>query len=965
MNTTPENPLPTIAVPPAQLPVLELLWAQNAPLSPFDILEGVNAVRQINRQEELTENDLKQTLLKMRKAGLLNVHRPDKTGAYQVVPEKSLEDALKKRDGKTRYGTPIDVSQVIENRRGTRITDGSAQLLWKEHASYISALIKKRIFKSDRDLPKAAEEHDDFTEPYSLLDIYVKPMAYTIVEDEEANSEEEKNIEIRQVVNLFDTLYKWVFRPEKDVEYATLILSGDAGGGKSSFARYFAYKLLFPGDYEQELVPGEEPPDVLYVPLQNLPVSMAPRQALSHIAKQFGYPPDVLNPLGPTDRKTLLIFDGLDELAKQGDGAQRAAQLFAEGISKAVSECREKGRQLRVLLCGRPIAAQDAQRSFQNLQQTYHLLPFHLQEQKPNERKLKYRDFDPKKHDQRHEWWRNYATHFNACGPKNVETELPITLLDERLNAFTAQPLLLLLLAITYRDRDIKLNPADVGNQQLPPSPFEVVDGKVTVPKRIADLYAYLLARVYYRDMKRKGYDNAGHQSPSIDYCDFRDLLGALGIAAWHTGTARVATVEQVEQLCEPLGLTQTLKKYKEAYKADTMALFVAFYLSHANRLQDSQESFEFTVKPFAEYLAASGLASAISDIASRLGVPREGGRRGKPWTARELLLEWLQIAGPAELTRELYVMLCQEVKRRVQQGEEPELGRKGREVFTQLLEAVQPRMISNKEEAKTTPHLYLVDQDLNKLKYPVYVGSFPAEELKDLSHERRVVWCNQAEYALLHSLSACEQASPIEKGKYIDIRWPIDTSLAEMLRRIRRAPSDYFSWESPYPPLSLKKLSCDRQRLTGANLSGANLSGADLERANLERAELIEANLIKANLSGADLDWADLSGADLRKANLERAKLTEADLIKADLSEADLEWANLSGANLLWADLSEANLSGADLRKANLIQANLFGANFSKTKLSGTNLRGATDGEVKLDTPEGLEFLRSKGAIV
>jgi hypothetical protein len=395
-----------------------------------------------------------------------------------------------------------------------------------------------------------------------------------------------------------------------------------------------------------------------------------------------------------------------------------------------------------------------------------------------------------------------------------------------------------------------------------------------------------------------------------------------------------------VEQLCEPLGLTQTLKKYKEAYKADTMALFVAFYLSHANRLQDSQESFEFTVKPFAEYLAASGLASAISDIASRLGVPREGGRRGKSWTARELLLEWLQIAGPAELTRELYDMLCQEVERRVQQGEEPELGRKGREVFTQLLEAVQPRMISTKEEANTTPHLYLVDKDLNKLKYPVYLGSFPAEELKDLSHERRVVWCNQAEYSLLHSLSACELASPMEQGKYIDIRWPSSTSLAEMLRRIRRAPSHYFSWESPPPPLFLKKLLCDKQRLIGADLFWADLSKANLERANL-------------------------SGANLSGANLYEANLYEADLYEADLSEANLYEADLSGANLIKANLFKANLIKANLFKADLIKANLSEANLSEANLEQAKLDRATYGEVKLDTPEGKKFLRSKGAIV
>lgn len=100
--------------------------------------------------------------------------------------------------------------------------------------------------------------------------------------------------------------------------------------------------------------------------------------------------------------------------------------------------------------------------------------------------------------------------------------------------------------------------------------------------------------------------------------------------------------------------------------------------------------------------------------------------------------------------------------------------------------------------------------------------------------------------------------------------------------------------------------------KLLIANLSGANLSGANLNGANLFRSYFYKADLSGADLSGADLFEADLSGADLSEADL-----SGAELLDTHLQGANLYNANLSGADLNEADLFEANLSGADLRGA------------------------------------------------
>ena len=703
-----------IKVPPAQLPFLEVLWASELPLAPIDILERVNALRE-PPLKPIDENTVKVTLSKMRADALVSVYRLNSAGKYAVVTGKALEDALKTRDGKTRYGAAIQQEDVKSHRR--KGTDRDMQKKWDDHAEYIRSLVAKPVL----------------IEPFSLQEVYVEPLAYTIREEREPKPGEQRK-QIREVVDLMPTLMEWVEQAEDNVEFATLILSGDAGCGKSSFAQMFAKRLCTPAE-------GGKKYCVLYVPLQHLPPTMVPRVALSHVANLHGYPADVLNPLGPTEDKIVLILDGLDELAKQGESGERAAQTFAKGIGDAVKDCNNKGRQLRVLLCGRPIAAHDASLSFQDPRQTYFLIPFLPPE--PSET-ITYTDIDIKKHDQRQTWWGKYSTAYNAkvlAGEPHEPPTIPEPLLDKKLSEFTAQPLLLLLLAITYRGHNVFVDPAKIGNQTLPPNPFRklVKNNRefVALPERMADLYAYLIGQIYYRDMTRKGYGNQSDGKPPISFRDFRDLLGTLGLAAWQTGSTRVATVDAVEALCKTLGLDETLKTYKDVYRVDTVSLFVAFYFKHVNRLQDGKETFEFTVKPFAEALAAIGLASAISDMVDRYG-KKPDGRRSKTWTAKILLREWLDIAGPGELTPEMHQNLFDEIGRRVQQGEEPELGKKGREVLAKLFTAIQPCTVT-KAEFEKSPHPLLVDAKKEDIVFPVLVGSFPAEELEDLTHVQRI----------------------------------------------------------------------------------------------------------------------------------------------------------------------------------------------------------------------------------
>jgi len=94
----------------------------------------------------------------------------------------------------------------------------------------------------------------------------------------------------------------------------------------------------------------------------------------------------------------------------------------------------------------------------------------------------------------------------------------------------------------------------------------------------------------------------------------------------------------------------------------------------------------------------------------------------------------------------------------------------------------------------------------------------------------------------------------------------------------------------------TLKEAVCEAVK-RGAYLGGANLEGAYLVGANLGGANLVGANLVGANLVGANLGGANLEGAYLEGANLGGANLGGAYLEGAYLRGANLVGANLRGA--------------------------------------------------------------------
>ncbi|HAS47610.1 MAG TPA: hypothetical protein DCS93_44445 [Microscillaceae bacterium] len=137
----------------------------------------------------------------------------------------------------------------------------------------------------------------------------------------------------------------------------------------------------------------------------------------------------------------------------------------------------------------------------------------------------------------------------------------------------------------------------------------------------------------------------------------------------------------------------------------------------------------------------------------------------------------------------------------------------------------------------------------------------------------------------------------------------------------------------------SLYRSNLERSNLKGANLAftrlrEVNFFKANLDKANLEGADLHNAELWEASLSKAILTEANLWGAHLQGANLVNANLGMANLYRAYLRDANLQGTNLRGAVLNRANLCNAKLRGTSMSQSQYDYAKSQGAILENVKI-------------------------------
>ena len=718
---------------------------------------------------------------------------------------------------------------LAELRRETPV-DAAAERArqWMDYRARLVAVVNRPLRSLDPVIP-----------PYSLSDLYI-PLRAAIADrgaDRARRGAGEEAEGQRRIVWLHEALEGWIAAPSR--EDTIRVVSGDPGAGKSSACAMLAADLARQGRR------------VLLVPLGRLDYNGDPWGELSRsIREELGH--DALDGLrADTGEPLVLILDGLDELAKAGQGAAEIVGQFVGGLERRVNDANRNDIRLLLLLAGRPGAASATGTIARADGARLEVLRYVVEDQH------QFTDESRAAIDQRENWWRRFDP---AQG-------MPVVLAgqDRRLSDLTAQPLLNWLLAQVLT--------------------LEGVEKAATITG-VHDLYNRLFDHVLLRTHRER----RSEASDAVERERLEWMLEEAAVAVWHRGERTVPLPAVIERL-EAAGLDADLDRITRDRDSALTTLLDSFFCRAHSGVE--HRVVEFTHKSFAEFLTARRLVREITEMHDLMN------RKRNRHTTDAALSAWLALCGPAAMDYDLFDMLGAEVA--AFPAEEVAGWRRTlTALFQECVQAGMPWPGTAEERARAAERRVRNAEVALLAALNATVRKAFAEGDQSLVS---IDWSAISAAETLHRLLGPMQSWTV--GFFSLTGFDLyGTYLAQM---------DLSGANLSGANLSHSNLT--GANLSHTYLTGANLTGVDVSDANLSHASLTGANLTGANLAGADLSYADLSSAAPIAANLSHTDLSRANLSGVDLRGANLRNADLSGAFLSNVNLSRADLRGANLR--------------------------------------------------
>ncbi|CAO3405606.1 pentapeptide repeat-containing protein [Azospirillum largimobile] len=693
----------------------------------------------------------------------------------------------------------------------------------------------------------------------SLNNLYVPLRA--AVGDPEAPERTSGERRKQPLVWLDDTLYGWVTQMHHGPSDRIRVLSGEPGAGKSSACMKLAARL------------AAEKWKVLLVPLTRLNIAKGSLEELArYLVGDLGHDP--FDPLSAAE-PLVLILDGLDELAKAGQGATVLLSGFITDLGQRLSEWNREGPRVLLLLAGRPGAtgAAVATGAIGRGDDTrLHVLRYRIAVHD----RYSYEPQELADLDQRSNWWDLFD--LKGGMPEPLKRD------DPHIDSLTEQPLLNWLLA-------------QILTEEGPERAATISD--------VHDLYTRLFGHVLDRIHRRLPGDGSTEAiDPARDRLE--QMLEEVAVAAWHAGTNRAVPLNDVEKRLADNRLSGELRLLSNNTDAALTTLLDSFFCRAHQGVE--HRLVEFTHKSFGQFLTARRVVRLLPEMPNAQEV-----RRNRTDAA---LKEWLELCGPAAMDWSTYVFLSAQVA--------IEAGRAPLKV-AQWWSAMSGLLVECLEAGMPLPDGGMRSRDSERLIRNAEIAMLCAVAAlsRVLAEKSNAIRIDPAILAAtLHRLA----------GRVTD--WSV---ARETFHIFDLSGADLRSVDLANANLTGANLT--DADLRGANLTGANLTGADLRGADLTDAYLIDAYLTGAVLIGTDLLSADLLGADLKDAVLTGAYLTGANLMRVDLTNANLTGADLREADLTNANLTGADLTNADLTRADLTDANLTNANLTRADLQPEQL--------------------------
>lgn len=788
----------------------------------------------------------------------------------------------------TRYGLAEQTANSINIRRLTSYFIYALHEVWVEEPQTYEILLEKvdspfsphvkKEMAWNRYYAWLINQVDQrvFDENFGLSDIYIPLRCYykEKVKQDEEHYYEREDYYSKKVVMAEEALIDWVERWD-DGDYLHIV-SGDPGSGKSSLSKMLAARLAKEGSKR-----------TLFIPLHKYNLTNDLEEGIKRYIERSCFLAGEYLDFNDEQLELVIIFDGLDELAKSGKMSGELAKEFMSELERELNILNTQRTRVKVVVSGRIISVQSVMNENRRAGHEFHLLPFYINE---DERENYVDENGMLDEDQRDIWWRKYG---QLKGSDYAG--MPEKLKRESLEDITAQPLLNFLVAYSgYSEREM----SDETN--------------------LNKIYDSLISSVYKRVYENERCHTVLSER-SIEERDFFRILEEIAIATWH-GQGRTTTAKEIEEHCQSIKMKKLLKKFENDAKAGIINLLTAFYFRQQGVAQDGERAFEFTHKSFREFLTAKRIVKELGRIVKNLTKDDEEDDYGID--EKEALVRWARLFGPTAIDRYLYNFIETEVARedkKVVKGWQEELIK----LINYLLRQGMPM-----EKLELKSYKLATEQAANSeegLLALLRCCSAHCEQRAELDFPDR--------FSFRRWLLRLD-GSRKNRGIWPKVLSRLDLSAQFFYDKMSGETTPMVSWR--------KGVALARIGLSFGNLSWADLRGADFRGAVLYRTVLISADLFRANLRSADLRRADLNGANLCDANLCDANLRDANLRDADLRDADLRTSILRGTDLRNANLCGAYLYSADFRRAILCDADLRGSDFRGAYLSRADLRDA-----------------------
>jgi hypothetical protein len=646
----------------------------------------------------------------------------------------------------------------------------------------------------------------------------------------------DRKVKTIHVDMLEETLLSWLsgFDPSDRIR----LISGGPGSGKSTFAKRLA-----------AVVAPQPKWNVIFIPLQRLH-GMGPLEERinSYFSYEYEEPFDhktqALNGLVPGGHKDwLFIFDGLDELAKEGDGSESAAQDFATSLADFQARLG-LSIHARFLVLGRAPSMQEARRRLGlMLERTLNvtdMLPF-----KPELQTSSLRDCKVVGNaavlsvDQRPEFWARWAV---AKG-KNITPPAAIT--AQELTDLTKEPLLAHLLIISGYVEERWEEAANNRNR----------------------IYEAIFRKIWIRESTKETRQSLN----DLGETTFYSLLQCLGIAAWRGGgrTGDEETFKEIRDILLPVHALKKIEKEKSANLANVALLF------YTRKDEDRGGGYEFIHKSFGEYLTACGLFDAF------LRWGKQASDEDSDFAEVNFLERWLALTGATAISQEVHSFLRNEVR----------LKSLGQTVEAELLARAWLEMSKGPLSSSL---MY---------GFPIPKGSKSWRELeREQLNAELALWAMLDSIGRV--AFPIEQAG--ESGGWlpgpISIPGLSDDpySLARLLHRhdlIGDAGGFYVHPDSFFAAGEVNPMGKMISRIDyrGAVLSISRLSGCDLRGSNLTEARFLGTNVFISHFGHAKLDRAVFVGSQIahcsfKSASMEKTDFRETKLNTVEVTQSQIE---------------------------------------------------------------------------